>query len=75
MIHFAPTNWCSFLRLDQNKTELFAYLSKEVLMHAEDDIALRCAYDTTCITNTNKMASSFISLCNHQEVGFRVFRV
>ena len=69
----APTNWRGFLRLDQNKTELFAYLSKEVLLHVEDDMVLTCAYDTTCITNTNQMASSFISPCNHEEADTRVF--
>ena len=69
----APTNWHGFLRLDQNKTELFAYLSKEVLLHAEDDMVLARAYDTTFITNTNQMASSFISLCYHEEADTRVF--
>ena len=49
----APTNWRSFLRLYQNKTELFAYLSNEVLLLSEGDMILTCAYDTTCITNTN----------------------
>ena len=68
-----PTNWDCFLRLDQNKTESFAYLSKEVLLHAEDVMVLACAYDTTCITNTKQMASSFISPCNHEEADTRVF--
>ena len=69
----APTNWSGFLRLNQNKTELFASLSKGVLLHAEDDMVLTCSYDTTCITNTNQIASSFISPCNHEEADTRVF--
>ena len=64
----APTNWW----LDQIKTKLFAYLSKEVLLHFEDDMVLTCAYDTTCITNTNQIALPFISTCGHEEADLRV---
>ena len=66
-------NWRGFLRLDQNKTELFTYLSKEVLLHAKGDMLLTCAYDITCITNTNQVASSFILHCNHEETNTKMF--
>ena len=69
----APTNWNGFLRLNQNKTELFAYLSKELMPCADDDTVLTCAYATTCITSSGQMASSFISPCNHEEADTRVF--
>lgn len=35
-------------------------------------MVLICVYDTTCITNTNHMASSFISPCNREEADTRV---
>ena len=57
--------------LDQNKTEVFVYLSKEVLMYAEDDMVLTFAYDATRIISTNQMVSSFISPCNHEEADTR----
>ena len=59
------------MELDQNKTELFVYLSKEVLMYAEDDMVLTFAYDTTRIISTNQMVSSFIPPCNHEEADTR----
>ena len=59
------------MELDQNKTELFVYLSKEVLMYAEDDMVLTFAYDATRIISTNQMVSSFISPCNHEEADTR----
>ena len=52
---------------------MFVYISKEVLSYTEDDMILIPAYGTIFITNTNQMASSFISPCNHQEADTRVF--
>ena len=46
--------------MDQNKTGLFAYLFKEVLLHPDDDMILTCACDITSITNANQMVSTFI---------------
>ena len=63
----APTNWNGFLRLNQNKTELFAYLSKDLMTCTDDDTVLTCAYATTCVTSSGQMASSFISPCNQEE--------
>lgn len=59
------------MKLDQNKTELFVYLSKEVLLYAGDDMVLTFAYDATHIINTNQMVSSFILPCNHEEADTR----
>ena len=69
----APTNWNGFLCLNQNKTELFAYLSKELVTCTDDDILLTCAYATTCVTSSGQMASSFNSPCNHEEADTKVF--
>lgn len=69
----APSNWHAFLRLDQNKTELFAYLSKELMVSTDNQIILTCAYATNCTTNNSHITSSFISPCNHEEADTRVF--
>ena len=42
-----------FLTITSEQTRLFKYLSKEVLLHAEEDMILTSAHDRTCITNTN----------------------
>lgn len=36
-------------------------------------MVLTCAYDITCITNTNQVASSSISRCNHEEANTKMF--
>ena len=69
----APKNWNGFPLLDQNNTELYPYLSGEVLLHAEGDIVLTCPYDTTCVNNTSQMTSFFISPCNHEEADTGVY--
>ena len=69
----SPKKWRGFPMLNRNKAEVFAYLSKELLLHAEDDMVLTCPYDTTCVTNTNQIVSSFISPCNHEKAYTRVF--
>ena len=69
----APTNWHAFLRLDENKTELLNYLSKEMILSSSDDFVVTCAYDMNCVTNNGQLPSSFISPCNHEEADTRVF--
>ena len=41
----SPKNWGYFLRLNENKAELFRYLSKAVIDAASGDMNLLCAYD------------------------------
>ena len=70
----APTNWRSFLRLDQNKAELFRYLSTTILQHGNrGDVILICAYDDTCISSSSELDSSNLTSCNHEEADTRVF--
>ena len=40
----------SFLRLDQNKTELFSYLSHAVINMAPADMNVICAFDNQAIS-------------------------
>ena len=70
----APTNWRSFLRLDQNKTELFCYLSTTILQHGgRGDVIMICAYDDTCISNSSELDLSNLTPCSHEEADTRVF--
>ena len=70
----APTNWRNFLHLDQNKTELFLYLSTTIIQHGDrEDVIMICAYDDTCISSRNKLDLSNLTPCNHEEADTRVF--
>ena len=68
------TNWRSFLRLDQNKTESFRYLSTTIIQHGvREDVIMICAYDDTCISSSNELDLSNLTPCNHEEADTRVF--
>ena len=70
----APTNWRSFLRLDQNKIELFRYLSTTIIQLGDrGDVIMICAYDDTCISSSNELDLSNLTPCNHEEADTRVF--
>ena len=70
----APTNWRSFLPSDQNKNELFRYLSTTIIQHGDmGDVIMICAYDDTCISSSNELDLSNLTLCNHEEADTRVF--
>ena len=70
----APTNWRSFLRLDQNKTELFRYLSTTIIQHGDrGDVIMICVYDDTCISSSNELDLSNLTPCNHEDADTRVF--
>ena len=48
----APTNWHSFLRLDENKIELFRYLSQYLVKnHGQNNTQLVCSFDTMSISS------------------------
>lgn len=68
-----PGNWASFLRNDQNKTELFAYLADTIVSSQADD--------TTCIIVTKGDAAlcskaeqdtADLQGCTHEEADTRV---
>ena len=56
----------SFLRLEQNKTELFRYLSHTVIEIAPADMNVLCAYDNQVISKQIKNVAN-ISPCTHEE--------
>ena len=70
----APTNWRSFLRLDQNKTEIFCYLFITIIQHGDrGHVIMICAYDDTFINSSNDLDLSNLTPCNHEEADTRVF--
>ena len=50
-----PSNWKGFLRVDENKTELFRFLSREIFK-LDDDIT--SAFDDTIASKWENMALS-----------------
>ena len=70
----APTNCHSFLRLDENKIELFCYLSQYLVQkHGQSNIQLVFNFDTMSISYDPDADLSFVLPCNHKEADTRVF--
>ena len=69
----APTNWHAFLRIDQNKTELFRFISHELQGYNDDNVTVLYAYDDVCQSNNPQMDVTFVSPSNHEEADTRVF--
>ena len=70
----APTNWHSFLRLDENKIEVFRYLSQYLMKtHGQNNTKLVCSFDTMSLLSDPDEVLTFISACNHEEADTRVF--
>ena len=64
----APTNWHGFLRLDQNKTELFCYLSQSLVTnHDQTTLQLICTFDIVSISSDSDADLSFASPSTHKE--------
>ena len=58
----APTNWHAFLRIDQNKTELFIFISHKLQGYNDDNVTVLYAYDDVCQSNNPQMDVT----CHHQ---------
>ena len=70
----APSNWRAFLRIGENKTELFRYLSKEILRirHIGNPTSIVCAYDNVAEGTDIFPDLSYLSPTNHEEGDTRV---
>ncbi len=71
-----PRNWISFLRVDENKVELFAFLGKHLLKHAEKELSSGKVVITTnatvsCFPSQMPAEMSSISPCTHEEADTR----
>ena len=66
-----PSNWKEFLRVDENKVELFEFLTNEVMkrshakwVYVTDKESVLCSHQDA--------DTDFISPCNHEEADTRV---
>ena len=65
----APTNWKAFLRIDENKTELFKFISTEILPYT----IFVYAFDNVSCSNKPTLNMDLLSPSNHEEANTRVF--
>ena len=68
-----PSNWKSFLRVDNNKTELFGLLAQEL---GSIDAAGKDVYSTVdnqVVSNTSRENLEGLQPCNHEEADTRIF--
>ena len=66
----APSNWKGFLRVSDNKTELFRFFSLEISKLSEGTIISAFDGTVTCQQNDNV---EFMSPTDHEEADTRVF--
>ena len=66
----APSNWKGFLRVDENKVELFRFLSMEIFKLSDGEII--SAYDDN-VTSTADEDCSLLSPSDHEEADTRLF--
>lgn len=68
-----PANWQSFLRVDQNKTDLFEYLSDILIKsfkHGEKQLVITQGGDILCKPQLPDICA--LSPCNHEEADTRM---
>uniref|UniRef100_UPI003590007E uncharacterized protein n=1 Tax=Myxine glutinosa TaxID=7769 RepID=UPI003590007E len=68
-----PGNWQEFLRLDNNKTELFEFLAHQVVenLSTEKEVYTTCGENVLC-TRVNQNVSA-MAPCSHEEADTRMF--
>ncbi len=66
-------NWESFLRIDDNKTELFTFLAEQLsTFNATDDRIVVSTLRMEVVCNCPSKDTSQISPCNHEEADTRI---
>jgi len=69
-----PKKWKDFLRVSENKTELFEFLSRQVTsMPVEDDRQIYATVDKTVICTPSDCDITNLSPCSHEEADTRLF--
>ena len=63
----APTNWHSFLRIDKNKTELFRFLSEQIIKNIETNKIVVAAFEDRVLTLNNSNVGT-LSPYNHEKL-------
>ena len=66
-----PRNWQSFLRVDENKSELFGYLADQVMtINTAKLVITTKGKDVLSLQN---YSTNMLSPCNHEEADSRIF--
>ena len=65
-----PKHWAEFLRINENKTELFAFLSKEIVTISTDKQAI-CILDRDVICR-QPMDKEGLAPCSHEKADSRI---
>ena len=67
-----PDNWQSFLRLDENKKELFSFLA-DCVTQIENDKLVISTINSSVVTNC--LFDTSMSSSNHEEVDTDAFKL
>jgi len=65
-----PKNWQSFLCVDQNKTELYHYLSQRISPAGKELFSMQ---DTSVMLSHECSTQSALAPCDHEEADTRLF--
>ena len=68
-----PPNWKSFLRVNQNKAELFRLLAEEVMAIHAPGKEVYSTYGSDILSNTDRTTMDGLQPCNHEEADSRIF--
>ena len=68
-----PSDWKSFLRVDDNKTELFGLLAQELGSIDAADKEVYSTVDNHVVSNTSRENLEGLQPCNHEEADTRIF--
>ena len=68
-----PPNWKSFLRIDDNKTELFGLLAQEVRSIEAAGKDVYSTYGNQVVSNTTRENLEDLQPCNHEEADTHIF--
>ena len=67
-----PGNWKSFLRVDENKTELFKFLAKKIERTKVEGKELFITFGDSVLSSASREDLSSISPCSHEEADTRL---
>ena len=67
-----PSNWPAFLRINENKQELFPFLSKYIVQLVNTAKPIVTAFDNDVLAK-NITTLDLLTPCNHEEADTRVF--
>ena len=67
-----PGDWTAFLRVDENKEELFLYLAEQLTTIGTDHGEVLSTKHETVVFNNDRTDNAHLSLCRHEEAHMRL---